>query len=172
MADDPYTNRGRSEEIWRVLLAYGFQRSTNSKGKHTFQGKKASPCFERVVRNACKKNEVEENGELFAYSINSIARDVKSNWMLEDEDLSEKNDVELVRDALSIRGIQIGGGYYYSLCRKSLVESSYTWHCRICGRCGDWRDWHCAGCNKCQYGASIPCEKCSPEEHEIYMRDD
>jgi len=30
MADGPYTNRGRSEEIWRVLLSYGFQRSTAS----------------------------------------------------------------------------------------------------------------------------------------------
>lgn len=54
MADNPYTNRGRSEEVWTVLLAYGFRRSTNSRGKHYFQGKAPSPCFERIVRDAMK----------------------------------------------------------------------------------------------------------------------
>ena len=77
----------------------------------------------------------DENGELESHSIRSIAHDIRSSWLLEDEDLSHENDVNLVRNALSVEGIDIRGGYYYSLCRKSLQEQSQTWHlwkvCRL-----------------------------------------
>jgi hypothetical protein len=43
-AEEPHTNRGRSESVWKILTAYGFCRST-SKGKIPLKG----PCQALVL---------------------------------------------------------------------------------------------------------------------------
>ena len=87
-----------------------------------------------------ERNQVEEIGELVAYSIRRIAHDIKSKWMLEDDDFSEENDVELVRDDLSIEGINISGGYFYLFCRESRLFQhlalSHLWRLERLTLCG------------------------------------
>lgn len=150
--EDPYTNRGRTEEVWKVLLVYGFSRKTNAKGKHSFVDSVPSPCFEKYVRDACRSNRylIDSNGELTHFPIEKIVREVKSYPYFEPyqkKRLSKLSDMELVRHSLSKRGLDmIGGGFYFSLCRDSLEQSDYTWHCRICKECKDWRTWHCGSC--------------------------
>lgn len=53
-ARDPYTNRGRTDAVWKTLEAYGFRKS-NEKGK-TFDGLTPNPCFECFVRKSVKKD--------------------------------------------------------------------------------------------------------------------
>ena len=50
----------------------------------------------------------------------------------------------------------------WSWCRGEAAQGTFTWHCRKCGCCQDWREWHCKRYNKCVYGVSIPCETCRP----------
>ena len=50
--------------------------------------------------------------------------------------------------------------FWYSFCRGDWVQDDWTWHCRICDVCNDWREWHCGTCKKCTYGISIPCQGC------------
>mmetsp|Transcript_36228 Transcript_36228/g.59291 ORF Transcript_36228/g.59291 Transcript_36228/m.59291 type:complete len:316 (+) Transcript_36228:65-1012(+) len=166
-AGDPYTNRGRSEEVWKVLLAYGFRREKDCPSP--------SVCFEKLVRKTCKRypHDILENGQLAQYPIHSLAQHIRNDWHEKDEKdaLDNLDDAEVVRQALSHEGLL--SAYYYSFCHyDGLVQSNCTWHCRICGKCQDWREWHCKGCNKCQYGASIPCKKCSPTQYKKIMEND
>ena len=80
------------------------------------------------------------------------------------------NDAELVRAALSTRGLSVGHEqHFFSFCRGGLESRNHTSHCRKCKECMDWREWHCKTCDKCQYGVSIPCQKCMPRKYQKRM---
>lgn len=116
--EDPYTNRGRTEEVWKVLLVYGFSRKTNAKGKHSFVDSVPSPCFEKYVRDACRSNRylIESNGELTHFPIEKIVREVKTYpdfEPCEKEELSKFSDVELVRHSLSKRVLTLVVGSFF-----------------------------------------------------------
>jgi len=184
----PYGNRGRTDGVWKVLEHYGFEKADPAKKKgkgekvQYFEGKTPSPCFEKLVRSMFKKGVSDpecvnlDAGEIRGYSIAHIAGLVRSSHhmgYLEDDDrkkVSDMSDKDLVRDALSDDGLEIGHyHYYYSFCWNGLEQGECTWHCRICGDCKDWRDWHCKGCNTCRYGVSIPCSECNPKQYKKYL---
>ena len=168
----PYTNRGRTEAVWRTLQAYGFRQSSD---KNSFKGSKPSACFENFVRDRVKKTKnVLDNGQLVGFSIQSLLAKIRSSHRLNYLDdptrkaIEEEEGVELVKLALSDDNIDKSNVYYtdlfYSFCSGDLEQENCTWHCKICKECMGWRHWHCKGCNKCQYGASIPCSSCTPRE--------
>ena len=183
-ADDPYANRGRTEETWKILAFYGFKKADAGKGKGKtkyFEGRTPHPCFENLVRRICKKSSTKADyvnvntGEIRAYSIASIASSVRSSSLIEcataekKKMLDEMSDNDVVRDALSTDGLQLFerfDGVYFSICTDQLLEKTCNWHCRICGNCKDWRDWHCKGCNTCKYGVTIPCDTCCPTQYQ------
>lgn len=179
-AANAYTSRGRNDAVWKILEAYGFRRSTDSKKtKEQFEGPTPAPCFELVARTHCSKGEfisgnVLENGEMVDYRVAELANKIRSSHHIDymDDDQKKKilqmDDATLVRDALSVGGLD-NGSHYFSFCRDDLEQSDCTWHCRICKGCMDWRDWHCKGCNTCKYGVSIPCDKCTPGKYQHRM---
>ena len=176
---DPYSNRGRSEGVWKILTAYGFKRDL--KGKRTFDGPVPHPCFELAARAHCGSHgqphpeEVRADGQFKNCTIATLAQKIRTSHLIEyldDEykkELQQMDDPTVVRDALSLDGLESGEGYFFSFCREELEQSNCTWHCRKCQQCNDWREWHCKGCNKCQYGMSIPCETCSPKQYARRM---
>lgn len=175
-ARDPYNNRGRTDSVWKSLMAYGFRKSPNNKSPF-FDGPVPSPCFEYFVReNVKERSGIQQNGEIESHSIEKIANEIRTSHQvgyLDDEDKSNIQNMDnssLVTQALSVGGFQ-NMDLYYSFCRQDLEQDTCTWHCRICKECKDWRDWHCKGCNRCQYGASIPCHKCNEREYRNRMGD-
>lgn len=163
-----YTNRGRTDAVLKTLKAYGFVASTDTKSKKAFDGGfEPSVCFECYVRKHVGL--AHENGELPGKSIGDLAFNIRKSHLLgyENEATNTRidglEDRDLVKEALSAKGIT-DTGLFYSFCRDDLEEFHRMWHCRICRVCVSWHDWHCKGCNKCQYGESIPCEKCKPNE--------
>lgn len=177
-ARDPYSNRGRTDGVWKILGAYGFRRKADSL---SFDGPTPDPCFEMTARKCCRGGKpiadlVAPNGEIMDSSVPILAQKIRSSHhigYLKAETkamLDRMEDSTLVRDALSTEGLELEyESYMFSFCRDDLDSTSHTWHCRICKECMDWREWHCRGCNKCQYGASIPCANCSPTQYARRM---
>mmetsp|Transcript_2540 Transcript_2540/g.2937 ORF Transcript_2540/g.2937 Transcript_2540/m.2937 type:complete len:225 (+) Transcript_2540:97-771(+) len=173
---EPYTNHGRTELLWKTLIAYGFERVTDSKGKHSFKDKIPHPCFEFSIRSQFKNNGKvykyphavdQETGIIMGWEIDTLSNAIRSGDA--HVDCSQmKNNAELVRNACSTDGVSSTSGWncFYSFCRDGSLESTdNTWHCKSCKQCQDWREWHCKGCNECQYGMSIPCQNCTPDMH-------
>ena len=169
-----YNNKRRSEAVWNTLNAYGFQRTSDN----MFEDEVIpDACFEYFVRQQVKDSDnILDSGEIAGYEIADLANRIRSSHQMDDNldgpertRIRSMNDTDLVKQALSTGGID-GHELYYSFCRKEVEQTMCTWHCRICKECKDWRDWHCKGCNKCQYGASIPCEKCSPREFASWQK--
>lgn len=181
-AGEPYTNRGRSEDVWKILMAYGFQKRSSADGNDDDAGDLLpNACFECYAREQCRRGlalpgQVLPSGEITGWTVSSLAQKIRSSHQIGYLDAKYKKeivdmaDADLVRDALSCKGLDVSEGYFYSFCRGDLEQGGCTWHCRICRQCQDWREWHCKGCNKCQYGVSIPCSKCSPREYEYCSR--
>mmetsp|Transcript_1709 Transcript_1709/g.4596 ORF Transcript_1709/g.4596 Transcript_1709/m.4596 type:complete len:201 (+) Transcript_1709:143-745(+) len=135
-AGDPYTNRGRTEVAWKVLIAHGFRRKVGGKGKDVFHGKVPSPCFEACARDPCDHEFLES---LLEDSLPALAKSIRSSLPMDElseeqiQELNEMDDIVLIRDALSTDGLPYGmHSYYYSFCYGGLVQSHCTWHCRIC----------------------------------------
>ena len=53
-----------------------------------------------------------------------------------------------------------GEQYYYSFCRKEILEEDHFWHCTDCGKCRESAEWHCKKCDDCTYGLTLPCDYC------------
>lgn len=182
---DPYTNRGRTEAVWKTLQAYGFKKSADK--KEVFDGLSPSACFELFVRESVKDaDNILEDGQIEGDTVSELAKRIRNSHDISylDEPVQEaikaEDDVELVMRALS-GDIQRDGpnddgeslyytGLFYSFCREEVEQSNCTWHCRVCKECKDWRDWHCKGCKTCKYGASIPCDKCNSREYASWQR--
>lgn len=183
-ASGPYSNQGRTDAVWKTLEAYGFRRSADKKS--AFDGLTPTSCFEFFVRQSVNiPGKILEDGQIDGYQIPRLADKIRSSHHIgylegpTQTAIKAEDDMELVTRALSTNNIQkddpaapadswdrrlYDTDLFYSFCRGDLEEEKCTWHCRVCKDCMDWRDWHCKGCKKCQYGASIPCEKCNPEE--------
>lgn len=182
-AGEPYTSRGRSEGVWKILTAYGFCRTLDAKGRSSFDGGPIPhPCFEYAAREECYKGKprqgrVSPNGEMYKWTISHIAQEIRmSLYRNINNDISElktMDDATLVRDALSVGGLEFlcagnQESYFYSFCCNRLENQSEFWHCRICRQCASWHHtWHCKCCDKCQYNSkspSITCQTCSPND--------
>jgi hypothetical protein len=163
-ARDSYTSRGRTDAVWKILAAYGFNRNTDTSSNEEFEGVKPHACFEYYVRK--RKSRADENSELPKYRIADLAQNISHliDYLRDEEKarIERLDDRALVKEALSVNKFGMYTGLYFSFCRGDVEDSG--WHCRICKQCTDWRSWHCKGCKKCQYGVSIPCEECSPKE--------
>jgi hypothetical protein len=44
--------------------------------------------------------------------------------------------------------------FYYSFCRRDVVDEDCGWHCIKCQKCKDWREWHCQKCDRCKHLSS------------------
>mmetsp|Transcript_39802 Transcript_39802/g.71753 ORF Transcript_39802/g.71753 Transcript_39802/m.71753 type:complete len:247 (+) Transcript_39802:744-1484(+) len=166
----PYSNRGRSEAVWKTLVAYGFRRTPNN----LFDGPTPQPCFECFVRQKVKNPaNVLANGEIASRSTANLADRIRTCHHIGNGEkiiIDNMNENDLVKGALSIDGIKYTD-LYYSFCgRGGLEKLSHTWHCRICKCCKDRRDWHCKGCNKCRYGVLIPCSKRNPRDYASWEK--
>lgn len=179
-AGDAYTNRGRTDSVWKTLKYYGFVPATSSQrsSSSVFEGGiHPHPCFESFVRkNVETKRVSDDTGEILHYSIEDLANEIRKSHQIDYLEGTQQSLIKnmagskLVKQALSTVGIQDHVGLFYSFCRNDLEQDNCTWHCKVCKECKDWRDWHCKGCNKCQYGASIPCSKCSPREYASWEK--
>jgi len=189
-ARQPYTNRGRTDAVLKTFEVYGFHR--NADGKFDDDAS-PHPCFECFVRKAVKNNNIAEDGQLISLSypglymeppyerpiavklgIADIAEKIRKSHQIGyleghvKRDIFAKSDSDLVREGLSVKGIN-GTDLFFSFCRNGALEQDMcTWHCKICKECGDWRDWHCKGCNKCRYGVTVPCSECNPNEYALW----
>ncbi len=181
-ASKPYTNRGRTDAVWKTLQAYGFKKFAKNE-QIGCDELIPSACFESFVRKSVKTpSKILEDGQIVGYEIKELANRIRLQGVahVKEEDqtaFEEEEDMELVTRALSDKGLQRPSVYYtdlyYSFCgaREGLEQSTCSWHCRSCGECEDWRVWHCKGCNTCKYGASTsPCDKCNPEEYASMVR--
>jgi hypothetical protein len=132
-AREPYTNRGRSDEVRSVLEAFGFPRSTkDSKGKG--KGKSAQekealeearfaemdasphPCFEMVVRQAAKKGQISGDGT-FTWQTTSFMRGAHTQT------------ISVASIAAEIRGGEFWFGYSDDTSGKKMVSSYYGVTC-------------------------------------------
>lgn len=182
-AGDPFTKRGRNENVWRVLEFYGFNRQSVEDKNST---EDIHPCFEAKVRKEVNKTKDKTPSDLFG-SIESFAKSIRKShhyeYIGDEKELFDdpKKGTQQERDAALVKSVISQGREsldygYWSFCAGwdggQLVQGSCTWHCRKCGECADWREWHCKTCNKCQYGVTIPCEKCQPERFRKRMERD
>ena len=182
----PYTNRGRGELLWKTLIAYGFERVTDSKGKHSFKDKIPHPCFEYSMRIHFKNNGKEykwprgvdhATGYFFVnYDIPALAGSIHSSLMNGGapgySHVDKFDDALLVRSACSLEGLLDSTGFesrYYCFCVNQMVCPTHIWHCKVCHKCRDWKTWHCAGCDCCKDGCTIPCDVCSPDMYRSRM---
>lgn len=124
-AGGPYSNRGRTELVWKILNAYGFRRTTDANGKAVFaDGDVPTQCFEREVRLCASRSgkdgydgTILESGEMAAYTVSSLAKRIRSSHHIDEMDQEQKqqlenmSDADLVREALSGDLLMI---YYYS----------------------------------------------------------
>ena len=182
-ATNPYTNRGRTNDVKKVLKCYGFDFVSEK----VLPDKMPNPCFELVVRTAVKNGKFNNTtGELLKWPISVIVGKIRSSeyWKYTEEgqqDLAAAtDDAALVCACLSVDGVNIGlEPHFFSFCRGdsffgiggNLESSMHTSHCRKCKACADWREWHCKTCNKCNYGITIPCETCQPNAYRRRMED-
>jgi hypothetical protein len=200
-AGEPYNGRGRSEGVWKILIAYGFCRTVDAKGRSSFDGGPIPhPCFEYAAREECYKGKprpgrVSLSGEMYKWTISRIAQEIRMSLLHRNDNDNKNNDnnnknnnsefrriddATLVRDALSINGLEllvVGNNdqeeesYYYSFCTDRLENKNQFWHCRICRQCASWHQtWHCKCCDECQYSSSsnssnsivTTCQTCNP----------
>ena len=117
----PYTNRGRGELLWKTLIAYGFERITDSKGKHYFKDKIPHPCFEYSMRIHFKNNGKEYKwpggvdhatgifGAIFEISTlaGSIRSSLKDGYADGYRYVENIDDALLVRNACSTEGLVV-----------------------------------------------------------------
>jgi len=50
--------------------------------------------------------------------------------------------------------------YFYSFCRKGVLDTGSFWHCNDCKKCRETAEWHCNKCHECTFGNTLPCENC------------
>jgi len=100
-AQDPYTNRGRTAEVSRVLEAYGFSKDEVKPPKQ--RAGQPHPCFESQVRKAVKSGRVLPNGEMESWPISPLAHQIWAHecWTYSKEGTNslkaETNDLLLVK---------------------------------------------------------------------------
>jgi hypothetical protein len=125
------------------------------------------PCDEDCGCVDCQNplNGVDVDG-LTVCAIQSIEK-VKG---LSDEALAQPYQLACGHETVTLRDLlrkhaceTCGAVFWYSFCRRSVVEDSCTWHCEDCRTCRDWREWHCDVCDRCTYGLTMSCEHCGSD---------
>ena len=122
-AGKPYTNRGRTVDVWRTLNAYGFEQGSE---------RKPNPCFELFVRNAVRRGgAITDTGELADWPVKRIADRIRGHecWTYYGERerqclAAAPDDHKLVNECCSEGGTSIAGGedYYFSFCRMNMAR--------------------------------------------------
>ena len=131
-AEKPYTNRGRTVDVWRTLNAYGFEQGSE---------RKPNPCFELVVRNAVRRGgAITDTGELRDWPVKRIADRIRGHecWTYGERERqclpAAPDDHKLVNECCSEGGTSIAGGedYYFSFCRMNMARR------RVCVNVHHW----------------------------------